>query len=74
MKRQFRRGVVLACVLSAAAACGDQRIGSSALPATISTDLVISQVYGGGGNSGATYTNDFVELVNIGTTTLQMSI
>jgi predicted extracellular nuclease len=26
--------------------------------------VVISQVYGGGGNSGATYTNDFVELFN----------
>jgi len=26
--------------------------------------VVISQVYGGGGNSGATYTNDFVELYN----------
>jgi hypothetical protein len=28
--------------------------------------VVISQVYGGGGNSGATYTNDFVELFNAG--------
>lgn len=28
------------------------------------TGLVISQVYGGGGNSGATYENDFVELYN----------
>ena len=28
------------------------------------TDLVISQVYGGGGNSGATYTHDFVEIFN----------
>lgn len=28
--------------------------------------LVISQVYGGGGNSGATYKNDFVELLNNG--------
>ncbi|HUQ48945.1 MAG TPA: lamin tail domain-containing protein, partial [Gemmatimonadaceae bacterium] len=27
-------------------------------------DVVISQVYGGGGNSGATYTNDYVELFN----------
>jgi predicted extracellular nuclease len=27
-------------------------------------DVVISQVYGGGGNSGATYTNDFIELTN----------
>ena len=26
--------------------------------------LVISQVYGGGGNSGATYTNDFIEIFN----------
>lgn len=28
------------------------------------TGLVISQVYGGGGNSGATYTNDFIEIFN----------
>ena|GEM_PF-281273 len=28
--------------------------------------LVISQVYGGGGNSGATYTHDFVEIFNAG--------
>ena len=29
-----------------------------------SPNLVISQVYGGGGNSGAPYTNDFVEIFN----------
>ncbi|NYH90643.1 lamin tail domain-containing protein [Actinopolymorpha rutila] len=29
-----------------------------------STDLVLNEVYGGGGNSGATYTHDFVELAN----------
>ncbi len=28
--------------------------------------IVISQVYGGGGNTGATYTNDFIELFNAG--------
>ena len=33
-----------------------------------SANLVISQVYGGGGNSGATYTHDFVEIYNRGTT------
>jgi predicted extracellular nuclease len=32
----------------------------------VSTSIVISQVYGGGGNSGATYTHDFVELFNRG--------
>jgi hypothetical protein len=34
-------------------------------PCTNSTStVVISQVYGGGGNTGAVYTNDFVELFN----------
>src|SRR5919106_2856391 len=32
-----------------------------------SPDIVISQVYGGGGNSGATLRNDFIELYNRGT-------
>ncbi|HUS12361.1 MAG TPA: lamin tail domain-containing protein [Pyrinomonadaceae bacterium] len=36
--------------------------------------LVISQVYGGGGNAGATYTNDFIELFNRGTTTIDFSV
>ncbi|MFZ1795449.1 MAG: lamin tail domain-containing protein, partial [Dokdonella sp.] len=30
--------------------------------------VVISQVYGGGGNSGSTYTHDFIELFNAGST------
>ncbi|MFD6987346.1 endonuclease/exonuclease/phosphatase family protein [Streptomyces sp. NPDC059943] len=34
--------------------------------ATPSPDAVISEVYGGGGNSGATLTNDFIELGNTG--------
>ena len=32
-----------------------------------SPDVVVNEVYGGGGNSGATLTNDFIELVNRGT-------
>lgn len=48
------------------------------LPATqpaqaLSADVVISQVYGGGGNSGGIYTNDFVELYNRGTTTVSLT-
>jgi len=31
---------------------------------TASTKVVINQVYGGGGNSGATFKNDFIELYN----------
>ncbi|WP_295992840.1 ExeM/NucH family extracellular endonuclease [Rugamonas sp.] len=30
----------------------------------LASDVVISQVYGGGGNSGASYKNDFIELFN----------
>ncbi|HMT20087.1 MAG TPA: ExeM/NucH family extracellular endonuclease, partial [Promineifilum sp.] len=39
----------------------------------LSSDVVISQVYGGGGNSSATYTHDFVELFNRGTTTVNLA-
>jgi predicted extracellular nuclease len=43
-------------------------------PATAaSPDLVIAEVYGGGGNTGAPYANDFVELYNRGTTTVSVS-
>jgi len=35
---------------------------------TSNAQVVISQIYGGGGNTGATYSNDFIELYNRGTT------
>jgi predicted extracellular nuclease len=38
-----------------------------------SSDIVISQVYGGGGNSGAPYHNDFVELYNRGSSPVSLS-
>jgi hypothetical protein len=38
-----------------------------------STSLVISQVYGGGGNSGSTYKNDFIEIFNPGATAISVS-
>src|SRR5262245_28248794 len=38
-----------------------------------STTLVLTEVYGGGGNSGATLKNDFIEIKNIGTTTVNVS-
>eukprot|EP00877_Chromochloris_zofingiensis_P013879 jgi/Chrzof1/8745/Cz03g22230.t1 len=34
---------------------------------SVTGQVVISQVYGGGGNLGATFTNDFIELFNRGT-------
>jgi hypothetical protein len=35
--------------------------------------VVISQIFGGGGNAGAPYTNDFVELFNRGSTAVNVS-
>ena len=35
--------------------------------------VVVSQVYGGGGNSGATFQNDFVELFNAGASAVDIS-
>src|ERR1700710_2040113 len=39
-------------------------IVASPAEAVPSGGLMINEVYGGGGNSGSTYTNDFVELAN----------
>ena len=39
----------------------------------VSPDIVISQIYGGGGNAGATYTHDFIELFNRGTSPVSLA-
>jgi predicted extracellular nuclease len=41
--------------------------------AAVSPNVVISQVYGGGGNTGAPYNADFVELFNRGATEITMT-
>jgi hypothetical protein len=38
-----------------------------------SADLVLSQVYAGGGNAGAPYANDYVELFNRGASTIDLT-
>ncbi|NJC28807.1 hypothetical protein GGR79_000274 [Xanthomonas arboricola] len=53
-----RRAALLLCALAVAGHANAQ--------------VVISQVYGGGGNSGATFRSDFVELHNIGSTTVSL--
>src|SRR5687768_9612869 len=39
----------------------------------VSATIVISQVYGGGGNAGSTFRNDFIELFNLGSTTINVT-
>jgi DNA/RNA endonuclease G (NUC1) len=55
------------------------RSGSAAISLTVQQPpqpldhVVISQVYGGGGNTNATYTNDYVELYNPTSTTFTLT-
>ena len=62
-------GVCSLSALAIAAGCsgaGDETLGTARSADVISSDLVISQVYGGGQGNGASYKYDFVELFNRG--------
>jgi hypothetical protein len=62
------RRIVLTLVLLAAALVGGSPPAHGASPS-----VVVSQVYAGGGNAGATYANDFVELFNRGSAAVDLS-
>ena len=47
-------------------------LGLTAL-ATMNAQIVINEVYGGGGNSGSTFKNDFVELINRGSASVTLT-
>ncbi|MBX3232755.1 MAG: lamin tail domain-containing protein [Labilithrix sp.] len=67
-KNTFLLGISLAGALAVAVGCSGEEEDTESATSDIvqSQDLVISQVYGGGGNAGAVYTHDFVELFNRG--------
>lgn len=65
-----RLGNVAGATVADGTAIGTIQNDDTAPPAF---DVVISQVYGGGGNSGATYTHDFIEIFNRGTTTVSLA-
>lgn len=46
--------------------------GASSGTAAPSSGIVVNEVYGGGGNAGATYTSDFIELRNRGTAAVSL--
>jgi predicted extracellular nuclease len=62
-----------AVVLSALLASMLPPLTAAASAQTSNPDVTISQIYGGGGNSGAPYTHDFVELRNVGSSPVDMS-
>jgi DNA/RNA endonuclease G (NUC1) len=61
-------------ITDAQARSGSGNISLSVLePPVAPGTIVISQLYGGGGNSGATFKNDFVELFNRGTVAVNLT-
>jgi predicted extracellular nuclease len=65
--KSVRAAVAVACVAGAAVAVSVGTAGAA------STGLVINEVYGGGGNSGATFTNDFIEISNRGSSSASVA-
>jgi len=74
---QFQLGAVSPGPKTLPLTIGDAegRKGSSAILLTVLEPLFvsISQVYGGGGNTGATFKNDFIELLNRGTSAADLT-
>ncbi|MBF4695769.1 S-layer homology domain-containing protein [Fusibacter ferrireducens] len=67
MNTQFKKWHakrILSLVLAFILSMGTVSIPVSADNASIANHVIISQIYGGGGNSGALYSNDFIELYN----------
>ncbi len=77
-RRRSPAATTAALFLSLATACASTERVASPGPAVASVggsagSVVISQVYGGGGNNGATLKNDFIELYNAGTTAVPVT-
>src|SRR5215467_11922282 len=64
----LRSRIALSAVAATVAALALSAPASAASP-----DVVIAQVYGGGGNSGATLTNDYIELFNRGSEAVDLT-
>src|SRR6266478_7005934 len=62
MRKSFPRRNLLLAVFVYAAIFGP-----------LHAQVVISQVYGGGGNSGATFKNDFIEVFNRGNSAVSLT-
>ncbi|RZL11483.1 MAG: ExeM/NucH family extracellular endonuclease [Rubrivivax sp.] len=55
------------------ALCAAILVGLAGIAQASTSGIVISQVYGGGGNSGAVLTHDFIELFNAGTAAVNLT-
>ncbi|MBK8048158.1 MAG: lamin tail domain-containing protein [Anaerolineales bacterium] len=67
--------IAIACVLNLALLFSllPANLGGANVALAASSTVVISQVYGGGGNTGATYKNDYIELFNRGSAPVSLA-
>ena len=70
--RVHRRGIAAVAGVGALAAGMVAAAPAVAAPSA-DADVIINEVYGGGGNSGATYKRDFIEIVNVGDQTVDLA-
>lgn len=70
----FSTTAILMMVL-AIGAFGQARVssGKNSSAELVSTTVVINEVYGGGGNAGSIYTNDFIEIQNRGAVAVDLT-
>jgi len=77
MRLRLRSLALITLAIVIASCSGDTLIAPPAFQAQLINGapppLVISQVYGGGGNAGATLTNDFIEVFNPGTSAVNVA-
>jgi Big-like domain-containing protein/lamin tail-like protein len=71
--RQLRIPLVAALAFSSFVIATSYYVASPPSVQSVSASVVISQVYGGGGNSGATFKNDFIELFNRGSSSVNLT-
>src|SRR4249920_195419 len=69
--KRFRSGLGVAICIGGAAL--SLLLGLASRAEAVSSTVVISQVYGGGGNAGATYTHDFIEIFNRGSAAVDVT-
>src|SRR5207253_5035349 len=81
MRLNVKLGALALFVCAVVTSCGEKVVTPNSTSAKPQADLVpgttpivgISQIYGGGGNSGATLKNDFIELFNPGDSAVHLS-
>ncbi len=73
MSAHHKRRLFLAAALPVTVATALFGLPALQADAAPSTTLVINEVYGGGGNSGATFKNDFIEVRNISASSVDVS-